>query len=64
MKILWKKDNDNTKKITTTKELATSILEHGNNIEKMSDDDRAKMDARIMAKLKAGKKLTKKEMDY
>ena len=64
MKILWKKDNDNTKKITTTKELAISILEHGNNIEKMSDDDRAKMDARIMAKLKAGKKLTKKEMDY
>lgn len=64
MKILWKKDNDNTKKITTTKELAISILEHGNNIDKMSGEDRAKMDARIMAKLKYGKKLTKKEMDY
>ena len=30
----------------------------------MSDDDRAKMDAQILAKLKSGKKLSQKEMDY
>lgn len=52
------------KKITNTKELAEFILESGNDIEKMTDEDRAKMDAQILAKLKSGKKLSQKEMDY
>lgn len=30
----------------------------------MTDDDRAKMDAQILMKLKSGKKLSQKEMDY
>ena len=30
----------------------------------MSDEEKEKMDARIMAKLKAGKKLSQKEMEY
>ena len=52
------------KKITSTKELAQYIIESGNDVEKMSEEDRAKMDARIMAKLESGKKLSQKELDY
>ena len=52
------------KKITSTKELAQYIIESGNDVEKMSEEDRAKMDARIMAKLKSGNKLSQKELDY
>ena len=52
------------KKITSTKELAQYIIESGNDVEKMSEEDRAKMDARIMAKLKSGNKLSHKELDY
>ena len=52
------------KKITSTKELAQYIIESGNDVEKMSEEDRAKMDARIMAKLKTGNKLSQKELDY
>lgn len=52
------------KKITTTKELAQYILESGNDVEKMSEADRNRMDAQITAKLQSGKKLSQKEMDY
>lgn len=52
------------KKITSKKELADSILDRINGIEDMSDEDRSKMDARIMSKLEAGDKLSKKELDY
>ena len=55
---------EETKKITNIRELAESILNKGNDIEKMTDDDRAKMDAQILMKLKSGKKLSQKEMDY
>ena len=52
------------KKITSTKELAQYIIESGNDVEKMSEEDRAKMDSRIIAKLESGKKLSQKELDY
>lgn len=55
---------EETKKITNIRELAESILKKGNDIEKMTDDDRAKMDGQILMKLKSGKKLSQKEMDY
>lgn len=55
---------EESKKITSTKELAQYIIESGNDVEKMSEEDRAKMDARIMAKLKSGNKLSQKELDY
>ena len=64
MNICFNLKQEEPKKITNTKELAEYILESGNDIEKMSDEDRAKMDAQIMAKLKSGKKLSQKEMDY
>lgn len=64
MNICLNLKKEEPKKITNTKELAEYILERGNDIEKMSDEDRAKMDAQILAKLKSGKKLTQKEMDY
>ena len=55
---------EDPKKITSTKELAQYIIESGNDVEKMSEEDRAKMDSRIMAKLESGKKLSQKELDY
>lgn len=55
---------DETKKITTTKELAESILDKINGTGDMTDENKAKMDARIMAKLKSGKKLSQKELNY
>ena len=64
MNICLNLNQKESKKITGTKELAEYILESGNDIEKMSDEDRAKMDARIMAKLQSGKKLSQKELDY
>ena len=64
MNICFNLKQEEPKKNTNTKELAEYILESGNDIEKMSDEDRAKMDAQIMAKLKSGKKLSQKEMNY
>ena len=55
---------EETQKITTEIELARYIMERGNDTEKMSEADRAKMEARINAKLQSGKKLSQKEMDY
>ena len=64
MTICLNTKKEEPKKITSTKELAQYIIESGNDVEKMSEEDRAKMDARIMAKLKSGNKLSQKEMDY
>ena len=64
MNICLNLNQEESKKITSTKEPVEYILESRNDIEKMSDDDRAKMDAQILAKLKSGKKLSQKEMDY
>lgn len=55
---------EETKKITSPKELAEYILESGTKIEKMSEEDRAKMDKQIILKLKSGKKLSQKELDH
>lgn len=52
------------KKITNTKELAEYILDKSSGIESMTEEDRAKMDAKIMAKLESGKKLSQEELDY
>ena len=64
MNICFNLKREEPKKITNTKELAEYILESGNGIEKLSDEDRAKMDAKIIAKLKSGQKLSRKEMNY
>ena len=64
MNIFLNPNHEEQKRITTSKELAQYILESGNDVEKMSEEDRAKMDARIMAKLKSGNKLSQKELDY
>lgn len=45
---LPKHKKEETKKITNIRELAESILKKGNDIEKMTDDDRAKMDAHAL----------------
>lgn len=63
MNILWE-PTEQKKQITNTRELGDYILAHVNFTEEMTKKDRAKMDARIMAKLKSGKMLSKKEMDY
>ena len=52
------------KKITTVNELAEYVLAKSVGCEDLSDEEKEKMDARIMAKLKAGKKLSQKEMEY
>ena len=59
MNICMNLKQEEPKKITTTKELAQYILESGNDVEKMSEEDRSRMDAQI-----TGKKLSQKEMDY
>lgn len=64
MTICLNTKKEEPKKITSIKELAQYIIESGNDVEKMSEEDRAKMDARIMAKLKSGNKLSQKELDY
>ena len=64
MTICLNTKKDEPKKITSTKELAQYIIESVNDVEKISEEDRAKMDAWIMAKLKSGNKLSQKELDY
>ena len=64
MNICLNIQKEETKKITSAKELAQYILDSGKNVDKMSEEDRARMDAQIMAKLESGKKLSQKEMDY
>ena len=46
MNICMNLKKEEPKKITTTKELAQYILESGNDVEKMSEEDRSRMDAR------------------
>ena len=55
---------EESKKITNTKELAEYILDKSSGIESMTEEDRAKMDAKIMAKLESGKKLSQEELNY
>lgn len=55
---------EETKKITSPKELAEYILGSGTKIEKMPEEDRTKMDKQIILKLKSGKKLSQKELDH
>ena len=64
MTICLNPKKEEPKKITSTKELAQYIIESGNDVKKMAEEDRAKMDSRIMAKLESGKKLSQKELDY
>ncbi len=64
MNIFLNLKKEEPKKITTGNELAQYILDCGKGVDKMSEDDRAKMDAQITAKLQSGKKLSQKEMDY
>ena len=62
MKVLFQKEED--KKITTQRELVEHLLAGSNDVDEMSEENRREMDARIMAKLKSGKKLSQKELDY
>ena len=64
MNICLNLKKEEPKKIASAKELAQYILVSGNDIEKMSEKDRSRMDAQITAKLQSGKKLSQKEMDY
>lgn len=59
-----KQDDNKTKKITNSKELAEYISDSFRNVENMSDEERAKKDAQIISKLQSGKKLSQKELDY
>lgn len=64
MNICFNLKQEEPKKIKNIKELAEYMLGSGDDIEKMSDEDRAKLDAQITEKLKLGKKLSQKEMNY
>lgn len=52
------------KKITSQRELVEHLLAGSGDVDEMSEENRREMDARIMAKLKSGKKLSQKELDY
>lgn len=64
MNICLNLNNEESKKITNVQELAAHIQETCAGTNEMSDEERAKMDAKIHAKLEAGKKLSQKELDY
>lgn len=55
---------DENTKITTSEELAKYILDSTIGVEGLSEEEKSKKDAQIMAKLKAGQKLTEKELLY
>lgn len=61
MNICLNLKKEEPKKITTTKELAQYILESGNDVEKMSEADRNRMDAQITAKLQSGKSFRRRK---
>lgn len=61
MNIYMNLKKEEPKKITTTKELAQYILESGNDVEKMSEEDRSRMDAQITAKLQSGKSFRRRK---
>lgn len=52
------------KKIENTRELTDYILDKASGTENMTEDERAKMDAKIMAKLESGTKLSQEELNY
>ena len=62
MNVLLQKEDE--KKITSQRELVEYILSNSDNVNEMSEENRRELDARIMAKLKSGKKLSQKELDY
>ena len=62
MNVLLQKEEE--KKITTQRELVEYLLAGSNDVDEMSEENRREMDTRIMAKLKSGKKLSQKELDY
>lgn len=64
MNICLNEKQEEPEKIDTLRELAQFVLEGGNDVEKMSEEDRSRMDAKITAKLQSGKKLSKEELDY
>ena len=57
-------NKEEQKKITTVNELAEYVLAKSVGCEDLSDEEKERMDAKIMATLKAGKKLSQKEMEY
>ena len=62
MNVLFPKEEE--KKITTQRELVEHLLAGSGDVDEMSEENRGEMDARIMAKLESGKKLSQKELDY
>ena len=62
MNVLFQKEEE--KKITTQRELVEHLLAGSGDVDEMSEENRREMDVRIMAKLKSGKKLSQKELDY
>ena len=62
MNVLFQKEEE--KKITTQRELVEHLLAGSGDVDEMSEENRREMDARIIAKLKSGKKLSQKELDY
>lgn len=63
MEIAFNKQNE-IKKVTSGRELAEYIVEKFNGTNEMTDEEKAEKDARIIAKLKMGHKLTNEEMNY
>lgn len=61
--MLVQKLNEN-EKITSTMELAEYIRNKIDKSKELSDEERAKKDAQILAKLKSGRKLTQEELTY
>ena len=62
MNVLFQKEEE--KKITTQRELVEHLFAGSGDVDEMSEENRREMDARIIAKLKSGKKLSQKELDY
>jgi hypothetical protein len=62
MNIFFEKPEE--QKITSQRELVEHLLNNSGDVDEMSEENRREMDARIMAKLKSGKKLSQKELDY
>ncbi len=62
MNIFFEKPEE--QKITSQRELVEHLLNNSGDVDEMSEENRREMDAQIMAKLKSGKKLSQKELDY
>lgn len=55
---------EESKKIENTRELADYILDKASGTEDMTEEDRGKLDTKIMAKLESGTKLSQEELNY